>query len=162
MAEPIDGSSDEARTARLERLGAEMKRAREAVGITQAQLGERLAVFLGEPVPQTTVSRWENGTVSTDFETARAIELALGLTPGTLGRRAGYVVATDVERWTGFTAGFLSDVDDAVEHMKAADLLTLGVRVWNRMVPAPEYGEGYETVEWVVELFTDIPTADDR
>ena len=161
MAEPTDCSFDGARAERLAKLGREIKRARDDAALTQAQLGERLAAYLGEVVPQTTVSRWESGSVSLDFETVMAIEKALDLTLGALARAARYVVAADEERWPGFMTGFLSDIDDAIEHVKAADTLGIGVRVFNRVVPFPAYGADTETVEWVVELFHDTPRADD-
>ena len=75
---------EEQRAERLRQTGRAIRHARGE--LTQSELGERLAPFLGEPVPQTTISRWESGAVSLDLETLHAIEGALDLQPGTLGQ----------------------------------------------------------------------------
>jgi len=80
---------EEQRAERLRQTGRAIRHARGE--LTQSELGERLAPFLGEPVPQTTISRWESGAVSLDLETLHAIEGALDLQAGTLFHNAGYV-----------------------------------------------------------------------
>lgn len=65
--------------------------------MTQTELGYRLAEFQpdGQPIPQTTVSRWERGTIDMTFEQAFDIEQALRVAPGTLARAGGYVAADE-------------------------------------------------------------------
>lgn len=77
------------RIERQKRVGLAIRRARGDK--TQTELGQLLAPYLGEEVPQTTVSRWEVGSVSIDLEQLRAIELALKLRAGTLFSSTGYV-----------------------------------------------------------------------
>ncbi|MCU1497040.1 MAG: hypothetical protein JWM47_993 [Acidimicrobiales bacterium] len=53
---------------------------------TQAEIGARLG-----DVPQTTISRWEQGLVELSYEQVMDLERALGVSAGTLGRAAGYL-----------------------------------------------------------------------
>lgn len=64
---------------------------------TQTELGEMLAEFQpdGLPIPQTTISRWERGTVDLTLEQALQIEQALGVPLGTLARAGGYIAPDD-------------------------------------------------------------------
>jgi hypothetical protein len=80
---------EEGRAERLGQLGRAIRHARGE--LTQTELGELLAAYLGEPVPQTTISRWESGAIALDAEIVHAIELALDLEVGTLFHNAGYV-----------------------------------------------------------------------
>lgn len=65
--------------------------------MTQTELGVKLAEFQpdGQPIPQTTISRWERGTVDMTFEQALEIEKALNVPPGTLARAGGYIAPDD-------------------------------------------------------------------
>jgi transcriptional regulator with XRE-family HTH domain len=74
-------------------------------------LGELLAPILGHDVPQTTISRWEIGSVSIDLEQLRAVEAALGLTPGTLFANSGYCRSQFTPR----------DVENAIRSDRALD-----------------------------------------
>lgn len=58
--------------------------------LSQGDLGRMLEVELGAPVPQTTISRWEQGETELGLEQVRAVELVLGLDRGHLSREAGY------------------------------------------------------------------------
>lgn len=78
------------REVRLKRLGRQIQLAREGV-LSQADLGRRLGAYLAEPVPQPTISRWEQGRVDLGVETIRAIEVVLGLEKGALLAASGYV-----------------------------------------------------------------------
>ncbi|MFC6093787.1 hypothetical protein Q5530_34000 [Saccharothrix sp. BKS2] len=49
---------------------------------------------------------------------------------------------------------------EAIEAIAAADVLGLGVRVANRLVAEDESDELVE--EWVVEILTSVPTADEE
>jgi transcriptional regulator with XRE-family HTH domain len=80
---------EEDRAERLRQTGRAIRHARGE--LTQSELGERLGPYLGEAVPQTTISRWESGSVTLDVEVVHALELALDLDPGTLFHNAGYV-----------------------------------------------------------------------
>ncbi|MEU5690172.1 hypothetical protein [Actinosynnema sp. NPDC020468] len=50
---------------------------------------------------------------------------------------------------------------EAIEAIAAADVLGLGVKVSNRLVPDEESDDTL-VEEWVVELFTSVPTADEE
>jgi transcriptional regulator with XRE-family HTH domain len=65
--------------------------------MTQTELGIKLAEFQpdGQPIPQTTISRWERGTVDMTFDQALEIEMALGCPLGTLARAGGYISADE-------------------------------------------------------------------
>src|SRR5437870_1489880 len=107
-------------------LGKAIKRFRGSA--TQAQLGALL------DVPQTTISRWEAGSVDLGLEQIRAIELALELPLGTVGRAAGFVdpgLTGDEDCWPGFRVGFFDRVEEAQAELAAAATLDLGVRIFN-------------------------------
>lgn len=53
--------------------------------MSQTELGHKL------DMPQTTVSRWERGTVDLTLEQALEIEVILGLPHGTLAKAGGYI-----------------------------------------------------------------------
>lgn len=77
-------SRAEERARRRAAMGAAMRSARG--DLTQAEIGARLG-----NVPQTTISRWEQGLVELSYEQVMDLERALGVSPGTLGRAAGYL-----------------------------------------------------------------------
>lgn len=58
--------------------------------MNQTDFGDLLTPYLGERIPQTTLSRWELGEIEMTLEQVRAIELALGLELGTLAKAAAY------------------------------------------------------------------------
>lgn len=82
--------SQAARERRRRAIGHTLTQLRQ--GLNQTELGVKLGTYQpnGQPIPQTTVSRWERGTVDLTFEQALEIEVALGLTPGTLFKAGGY------------------------------------------------------------------------
>jgi transcriptional regulator with XRE-family HTH domain len=139
--------------ARLRGLGAAIRGHREAAGVTQAELGERLGEVTGEPVPQTTVSRWESGSVDLGYEQVRAIERALGLDAGAIAITAGYVAPQTVTGG-GFRTMYVGTVEQAVEAIECAEALQLGIRVSNRW---RVHADGSESEEWVVTLIDDAP-----
>ena len=65
--------------------------------LTQTELGIKLAEYQadGQPIPQTTISRWERGTIDMTFEQALEIELALNVPRGALARAGGYIATDD-------------------------------------------------------------------
>ena len=140
--------------ARLRRLGRAIRSKREAAELTQADLGERIGFVTGESVPQTTVSRWENGAVNLDVEQVRAIEIALQLMPGALLVEAGYVeletVAADAHR-AGVRTLHPSTMEEALAAIEAATALGLGVRAFKR----PAVGTSSAGDTWTVVLYGD-------
>ncbi|MGM1063998.1 hypothetical protein [Saccharothrix sp. Mg75] len=58
------------------------------------------------------------------------------------------------------STNIFDSASEAIEAIAAADVLGLGVRVSNRLVQDEEDTDSL-TEEWVVELFTSIPTADE-
>jgi transcriptional regulator with XRE-family HTH domain len=93
--------------------------------MTQQELGSRLGV------PQTTVSRWERGTVDYGIEQLRTIEDSLGLRHGALLVAGGYVVGDEMP-WPILRTATFTSFDLALEHLRAAERLDLGVRLTNR------------------------------
>lgn len=79
--------SDTARERRRRAIGRAIASLRE--GMNQTELGYKL------DAPQTTVSRWERGTVDLTLEQALAIETHLGLPLGTLAKAGGYIAPDD-------------------------------------------------------------------
>jgi transcriptional regulator with XRE-family HTH domain len=154
MDEPTEGTLDNGRSARLAKLGAVVRRAREEAGLTQAQLGERLAPILGEVVPQTTLSRWEKGSVGLDVEMLRALELALRLRAGLLAWKGGYIEAAGEPYIDDIQTGTVWQVSEAIKHLRAAETLELGVRIHNEWVTL---ADGTVPTRWVIELFHEAP-----
>lgn len=74
---------DDAVLTRRKVLGAAIREARGE--LTQGGLAERLGIH------QPAVSGWESGRVALALEKVMGIEMALGLDPGTLAVRGGYV-----------------------------------------------------------------------
>lgn len=83
--------SEQAKSRRRRAIGRHLSAMRE--GLNQTELGIKLGDYspTGQPVPQTTISRWERGTVDLTLEDAYEIEVALRLAHGTLARAGGYV-----------------------------------------------------------------------
>lgn len=57
------------------------------------------------------------------------------------------------------TTHIVDSVVEALEAVQAADVLDLGVRVYNRLVPDSEDAEALEE-EWVIEVYTSAPAVD--
>ncbi len=57
------------------------------------------------------------------------------------------------------TTHIVESAAEALEALQAADVLDLGVRVYNRLVPDSEDAEALEE-EWVVEVYTSAPAVD--
>lgn len=57
------------------------------------------------------------------------------------------------------TTHIVDSAAEALEALQAADVLDLGVRVYNRLVPDSEDAEALEE-EWVVEVYTSAPAVD--
>lgn len=147
MPEPTFDSTSR---ARLRSIGRALREARGE--LSQEELGRRLGV------PQTTVSRWERGTIDFGVEQLRMIETALGLEQGHLVLAGGYIpgeeIPEDVVRHI-----LARDLDDALRMVEAASTFHLGVRVTNRWVLA---GRGAEKdLEWTVVVSRDAPGLED-
>ena len=57
--------------------GARLRALREARGLTQVELAERMTEALGRPVKQAEISRWESGGRAPNAATARMLEQAI-------------------------------------------------------------------------------------
>lgn len=92
---PVLNLKNEAKVRRRKAIGRLIVSVRGEM--TQTELGVKLGDYQqdGEPIPQTTISRWERGTIDMTFEQALEIEMALGVPFGTLARAGGYVAADD-------------------------------------------------------------------
>jgi transcriptional regulator with XRE-family HTH domain len=145
-----DDTENERALARREKLGEAIRRYRG--DMTQAELGAKV------DLPQTTVSRWEGARVDLSLEQVRLLERALGLELGTLAKAAGFVdtaFGDDEDEPTLIRTSYCDSFEDLVVEFLAAEALGLGVRVWNRWVPAREH-DGM-TMEWGMTLLADAP-----
>jgi hypothetical protein len=71
-------------------------------------------------------------------------------------------VSQDVAEFTApqlLTTHIVDSVVEALEAVQAADVLDLGVRVYNRLVPDSDDAESLEE-EWVIEVYTSAPAVD--
>ena len=84
----INATPDPAAGSRLAALGRAIRRARGS--LTQAELGSRLGL------PQTTISRWEQGTVDLGVGQVHALRRALGLRSGRTAYERGYAGPSEV------------------------------------------------------------------
>jgi transcriptional regulator with XRE-family HTH domain len=87
------------RQAHQDALGAQIKKLREEQDMSQTDLGLALARFQPdrEPVPQTTISRWEKGQAALATWQVNDIERALGIREGSLLVAAGVVKLGSVQ-----------------------------------------------------------------
>lgn len=143
-----DPNLDEHARRRLKAVGREIRKARGER--TQQELGE----LLGD-LPQTTVSRWEHGSVDFPLETIRRLEAALGLEDGHLLKAGGYVSKAAMP---GTPIGSLST--DAIGSVKAlidaAELMEWGIQITNRVAPVTP-GNRDAVVEFEVRIHDRIP-----
>lgn len=84
----------DSRQQRREHLGKMIRDYRTDLGLSQAELGDLMAPFSldGRSLPQTTISRWEAGSVELTLEQVYDLEEALSLRHGSLAASTGYVV----------------------------------------------------------------------
>jgi hypothetical protein len=71
-------------------------------------------------------------------------------------------VSQEVAEFTApqlLTTHIVDSAAEALEAVQAADVLDLGVRVYNRLVPDSEDAEALEE-EWVIEVYTSAPAVD--
>jgi len=71
-------------------------------------------------------------------------------------------VSQEVAEFTApqlLTTHIVGSVAEALEAVQAADVLDLGVRAYNRLVPDVDDAESLEE-EWVVEVYTSAPAVD--
>lgn len=57
------------------------------------------------------------------------------------------------------TTQIVDSAAEAIEAVQAADVLDLGVRVYNRLVPDAEDNDALEE-EWVIEVYSNAPAVD--
>ena len=57
------------------------------------------------------------------------------------------------------TTNIVDSAQEAIEAVQAADVLGLGVKLYNRLVPDADDSDTLEE-EWVVEVFTSAPAVD--
>ncbi len=57
------------------------------------------------------------------------------------------------------TTQIVDSAAEAIEAVQAADVLDLGVRVYNRLVPDTEDTDALEE-EWVIEVYSNAPAVD--
>ncbi|ANZ36116.1 hypothetical protein BBK82_08595 [Lentzea guizhouensis] len=71
-------------------------------------------------------------------------------------------MSEDVAEFTApqlLTTQIVDSAAEAIEAVQAADVLDLGVRVYNRLVPDAEDGESLDE-EWVIEVYSNAPAVD--
>lgn len=136
------------------RLGRIGRAIREARGdLSQTELSARLNV------PQTTISRWERGTVDFTVEQLRVIEIALDMEPGELLIAGGYVRGQEPRE------GVVREIThasfaEAIAMVRAAEELDLGVRMSNEwhLTGGPDHER---VLDWAVTLSAEAPGLDD-
>ncbi|CAL9626652.1 hypothetical protein AB0A74_12515 [Saccharothrix sp. NPDC042600] len=69
-------------------------------------------------------------------------------------------MSDDVATAQVLSTNIFDSAAEAIEAIGAADVLGLGVKVSNRLVP-DEDGDDSFVEEWVVELLTSVPTVDE-
>lgn len=92
-------SKARARENRRRVLGEQIRSLRGEMSQTELGL-KMISRESGFPIPQTTVSRWEKGTVDLDLEQVFDLEEALNVKHGTLTMSAGYITAQPVDPTT--------------------------------------------------------------
>lgn len=77
----------------LDALAEQIRAARASSGLTQAEIGQRVAEVMGRPDPihQTVVGSWARGQAMPSVQQLLALDEVLGLAPGTLLARAGLI-----------------------------------------------------------------------
>jgi transcriptional regulator with XRE-family HTH domain len=86
-------------------LAESLRRIRRAGRVTTAELSRRLAA-LGQPIPDTSITKTEQGTRRVDVDDLPALALALGVTPNTLLLpEIGYLGGTEVHHLTPAVSG---------------------------------------------------------
>jgi hypothetical protein len=71
-------------------------------------------------------------------------------------------VSEEVAEFTApqlLTTQIVDSAAGAIEAVQAADVLDLGVRVYNRLVPDAEDTDSLEE-EWVIEVYSNAPAVD--
>ncbi|RKT52760.1 hypothetical protein C8E97_1287 [Saccharothrix australiensis] len=73
----------------------------------------------------------------------------------------GRAVSDDVNTAQVLSTNIFDSAAEAIEAIAAADVLGLGVKVSNRLVPDEESDDTL-VEEWVVEILTSVPTVDEE
>jgi transcriptional regulator with XRE-family HTH domain len=128
-------------------IGREIRRARSDLS------QEEFAVKLD--VPQTTLSRWELGKIDFGIELLRSLERAMSFRPGHLLRVGGYVPG-DSANGAPFREEILEDAEGVTAWARAAELLSLGLKITNRIIPSTNDAES-TVMEWLVVVHQQLP-----
>jgi transcriptional regulator with XRE-family HTH domain len=87
------------------RIAESLRRIRRGGGVTTAELSRRLTV-LGQPIPDTSITKTEAGTRRVDVDDLLALAVALGVTPNTLLLpEVGYLGASEAHHLTPAVSG---------------------------------------------------------
>jgi DNA-binding XRE family transcriptional regulator len=126
---------------------AARSRRRRAIGQKLAELrGEMNQTELGLVLdaPQTTVSRWERGTIDMNFEQALEVEVALGLKHGTLARTGGYIEAIETDQAPNIVE--MLSVDPTLDEDLRQDLIAI-YRAYQKLSSRLRREEGLSVVQ---------------
>jgi transcriptional regulator with XRE-family HTH domain len=125
MPDPTDAVPEDV-AERRKRLGAAIRHHRGH--LSQDELAKRLGMT------QAGLSRWEIGDRDLSYEQVRAVEDALGLSLGTIGRDAGFVQELPVAHDLVIEATY-QRAEEAATAVTSADHLGLGIVLRNRWQP---------------------------
>ena len=112
------------------RVAAAIKRARRGNNVTTAELSRRLTE-LGQPIPDTSITKREQGTSRVDADDLVALALALGVTPNTLLLpEVGYYGSEGIHHVTPAVSGTAGELWLWAQGEKALPVLLPGARSW--------------------------------
>jgi hypothetical protein len=117
---------------------------------TQTEIGNLLG-----GIPQTTISRWEAGSVHLTVEQVNEVEATLGLEPGYLLRAGGYVKGEGMPG-PPIQVFETTDLEEVGKVLATAELLGWGARVTNRAVPSNQI-PGADVTQWEIRLHDRMP-----
>ena len=136
--------------ARLRAVGRAIRKARGSM--SQTELSTRLNV------PQTTISRWERGTVDFGLEQLRALEHALEISPGHLFAAGGYIAGREPQE-APLRNEQCDYVDEAIRLIEAAERFAFGITLSNAWHPTDD--PDMRTLKWTVVVTEEAPEIDE-
>lgn len=145
-----DPTFDLAARARLRAIGRAIRTARGSV--SQTELSTKLNV------PQTTISRWERGTVDFGLEQLRTLEHALELPPGHLFEAGRYIAGREPQE-APLRKVQCDAVDEAGRLIEAAAGFGFGITLSNAWHPTDD--PDHRTLRWTVVVREEAPEIDE-
>jgi transcriptional regulator with XRE-family HTH domain len=112
------------------RLAEAVRRFRRGGNVTTAELSRRLAA-LGQPIPDTSITKTEQGTRRVDVDDLVALAAALGVTPNTLLLpEVGYLGASEVHHLTPAVSGSAEELWQWAQGERPLHMHVPGADAW--------------------------------